>query len=87
MKIGDGYTPWNELPYQDENNQLVHNARTKLEFPSIGRDNVIYKASQESKLYQWNSSKMKYESLYSGIAEEIFDDIDLINGGSANGNN
>ena len=87
LKIGDGFTPWNELQYQDQTNELVFNARTRLEFPSIGRENVIYKASQESKLYQWYSSVLKYESLYKGMAEEIFDDIDLINGGSANGNN
>ena len=66
LKIGDGFTPWNELQYQDQTNELVFNARTRLEFPSIGRENVIYKASQESKLYQWNSSVLKYESLYKG---------------------
>ena len=83
LKIGDGLTPWNDLPYQDQNNENVFNARTRLEFPSLGRENVLYKASQEAKLYQWNSETMKYETLYGSDSNPM--DIDLIDGGNANG--
>ena len=83
--IGDGFTPWNELPYQDQNNENVYDARTKLEFPSVGKSNVLYKASQEAKLYQWNESTMTYTLLSMGpTVEEVLNDIDLISGGNAN---
>ena len=45
LKIGDGMTPWNELPYLCEDN--VFNAQTHYDFPSIGKENVIYKAEDE----------------------------------------
>ena len=41
LKIGDGITAWNDLPYMGEDN--VFNANTHYDFPSIGRKNVIYK--------------------------------------------
>ncbi len=45
LKIGDGKTKWNDLPYQDQNNENVVNARVFAELPSIGQENVIYKVS------------------------------------------
>ena len=82
LKIGDGSTAWNDLPYIGE--ACVVNAQTHYDFPSMGRDNVIYKAEAEKKIYQWNPIALKYEVL-SDIESGGVLDIDLINGGNANG--
>lgn len=81
LKIGDGDTAWNDLPYIGEAN--IINRATHYEFPSIGKENVIYKAESEKKLYQWNSTGLKYELL--GDVELTLDDITTIYGGNANG--
>lgn len=80
LKIGDGSTAWNELPYFGEAN--VVNAATHYGFPSIGRANVIYKAEEEKAIYQWNTTSLKYELLSSGESQL---EIELIHGGNANG--
>ena len=82
LKIGDGITAWNDLPYMGEDN--VFNANTHCDFPSIGKVNTIYKAESEQQIYQWNSTKLAYEPLNVGSGSVL--DIELINGGSANGN-
>lgn len=79
LKIGDGVTPWNDLPYIGEND--VFNASTHLGFPSVGRVNVIYKAEDEKATYQWNSQTLVYELLN---VEEI-PTYDTIDGGNASG--
>lgn len=82
LKIGNGLTPWNELVYVGETD--VVNAATHYEFPSIGRPNAIYKAEEERKIYQWNSTSLVYEL----INEEVsLDSVEIINGGNANGTN
>ena len=78
LKIGDGITAWNDLPYQGENS--VVNASTHYDFPSIGRVNAIYKAEQVKLIHQWNPDELKYEQLGCGASLEI----NLINGGNAN---
>ena len=86
LKIGDGKTKWNDLPYQDQNNESVVNARVFAELPSIGQENVIYKVSSTAKLYQWNTTTNSYESLMSGSGSGVpIEDIDIINGGNAYG--
>ena len=67
LKIGDGSTAWNELSYVCEE---VYNAATAENFPSVGRENTIYKAETERKLYQWNTSTERYECL-SGNSEDF----------------
>ena len=81
LKIGDGITPWNDLPYI-EGKTNVANSRTVSDFPIIGDPNVIYKAASESCLYQFNPETGSYEKLSDGLS---IDNINLINGGSANG--
>ena len=81
LKIGDGITPWNDLPYI-EGKTNVANSRTVSDFPIIGDPNVIYKAASESCLYQFNPETGSYEKLSDGMS---IDNINLINGGSANG--
>ena len=85
LKIGDGSTPWNSLPYQNDNS--VINAETHFDFPNIGRADVIYKASKEQKLYQWNPELSAYETLFVGEGSGGgLPDIEYINGGNAYGN-
>ena len=86
LKVGNGVDKWNDLPYQDQNNENVVNARVFAELPSIGQENVIYKVSSTAKLYQWNTTTNGYESLMSGSGGGIpIEDIDIINGGNAYG--
>lgn len=61
----------------------VYNAKTHFDFPSIGKANVIYKAEDEKKIYQWNTTGLKYEILNDTGSDVL--DITLINGGNANG--
>ena len=72
LKIGDGVTAWNDLPYVDDG--CVVSKSTHEEFPSIGRVNTIYKAEKEKLLYQWNATEFKYEVL-GASSEELQDSI------------
>lgn len=62
LKIGDGFTPWNALPYIQGVSGVV-SVETRDEFPPTGNENLIYKASAEKKLYQWNPISQEYEVL------------------------
>ncbi len=79
LKIGDGVTPWNDLPYINEK-MAVANYFNFNDFPNIGDPNVIYKASNELSLYQFNINTNTYEKLSSGVG---IDNITIINGGNA----
>lgn len=79
LKIGDGVTAWNNLKYIGE--EEIFNANTHYEFPSIGRANTIYKAEKEQKIYQWNTTSMKYEILSDGSS---LVEVEIIHGGNAN---
>lgn len=57
----------------------IINANTHFDFPSIGSVDCIYKAYKEKKTYQWNAELLKYEPL------DTIDEINLINGGNADG--
>lgn len=83
MKIGDGSTAWNDLPYMGESS--VINAATYYDFPSIGRENVIYKAESEKKLYQWNDQTKKYDELCEAVVTGDSVKYNLIHGGDADG--
>ena len=82
FKIGDGSTPWHDLPYIGDGNE-INAVNSITELPQIGNTNIIYKVSNEKTLYQWNATDLKYEPLTSG---GDFDpsNIKLINGGKAN---
>lgn len=81
LKIGDGVTAWNDLPYVGED--CVVNAQTHYDFPSIGRDNVIYKAESERLLYQWDADELKYEVVGEAKISGDLADINVIHGGGA----
>lgn len=89
FKIGNGHTPWRELKYIGDNNSGnygVFNAETLNDFPQIGSVDVIYKASSEKKLYQWNIKLQKYEVLTTAQMEEDEDKVIILYGGSATDN-
>ena len=80
MKIGDGITPWRDLPYTNEEFCSVN---TFSDLPHIGNINMIYRVIDEKTLYQWNDENSQYESLNNSILD--VNEIKIINGGNANG--
>lgn len=89
LKIGDGFTPWNNLKYINENidvnkQEEMVTVSTYSELPKIGDEKKLYRVVEDKLLYQWNFHKGIYESLG---ATGSFDPtiITLINGGNANG--
>lgn len=84
LKIGDGVTAWRDLEYiGGKEGGGVFNAKTHYEFPSIGSADIIYKAEEEKKIYQWNSILLKYEVL--SEIEITIEDLEIVHGGNANG--
>lgn len=76
LKIGDGHTPWLDLPYIGEGS--VVSAATHYDFPETGAANIIYKATEEKLLYQWNSDIQAYELLgMSGEGSNLIIDTEL----------
>lgn len=63
LKIGDGVKTWIELGYIGEGKGLIVNVPTHYDFPALGDVNILYKASQEKQLYQWNDETYEYELL------------------------
>ena len=83
LKIGDGVTPWKELPFIEgaEAESILVTANTKNEFPAVGNADILYRARSEKQLYQWNSETMEYEVLVgSGLST---DEVLILYGGSA----
>lgn len=80
LKIGDGATPWNDLPYLGEDGSGVVSLSYSEDFPPIGDPRIIYKAEEEKKLYQWNAKTSSYELLNEAGG---MPDINIINGGNA----
>lgn len=81
LKIGDGVTAWNELPYIGE--ASVVNVHTRSELPAVGRANVIYKVEDEKSIYQWNTTKLQWELLGSTEISGDLSNIQVIHGGNA----
>ena len=79
LKIGDGVTPWNDLPYIDGKREVT-NYDYVNDFPTIGDSNIIYKAQKELSLYQFNPETNLYEKISDG---KNIDTITIINGGKA----
>ncbi len=81
LKIGNGITPWNDLPYIEGKSE-VENYPTLQDFPKVGDPSIIYKAADELSIYQFNAKTQVYEKLSDGRG---IDNIKIINGGKANG--
>ena len=89
IKIGDGIHRYNELGWiggdstDNDDGDEVLDFKSSGDFPNVGEAHKIYKAESESKLYQWNSDKLKYEPLNVVDVEVDITDIDYISGGDA----
>ncbi len=89
FKIGDGVSSWTELNYIGEDGTGVYNTATHLDFPSVGKSNVIYKAQDEQKIYQWNDELGCYELLTDlseyatqAYVQELIESIEMPEGNS-----
>lgn len=80
IKIGDGVTPWNSLPYIDGATG-IEVVDTYTDLPDIGNQSVIYRVTDEKTLYQYNSNTQSYEMLNSSGGS--IENIEIINGGNA----
>lgn len=69
---------------QENNFEYVVSRDIKDYFPAVGLSNVLYKAEDEKKLYQWNPISSSYELLCE-VQTTGIEDIKIINGGKANG--
>ena len=79
IKIGDGTTPWNDFPYIDGKRE-VGNYLSVEDFPAIGDPTIIYKATKDKYIYQYNPETATYEKLNESFG---LNDIEIIDGGNA----
>ena len=84
LKIGDGITPWINLPYVGESN--IFSGQTKNDFPKEGNSWTIYKSEKEKTIYQWNTELKIYEELNSTKLTEEDGSTLILYGGSATDN-
>lgn len=82
LKIGDGITAWKDLEVVNESG--VVSAATHIEFPPVGKSEVLYKATAEKLIYQWDDTDLKYVPMSSGPVSVENLNIDIISGGNAN---
>lgn len=86
MKIGDGEHYYKDLPFIGEGeggkDQIV-DYPSRLNFPAIGDEDLLYRATKDSQLYQWNPTKLCYELLNESNVEITIEDIEYISGGTA----
>lgn len=87
LKIGDGTTLYNDLDWVAGDSQReVLTYPSKYDFPNPPTPeyiDCIFKATEEAKLYQWNPTKVIYETLNTEDLEITVTDIETINGGTA----
>lgn len=84
LKIGDGFTPWNSLPYigGSEEKEEILSFEKYSDLPKEGDKNLLYRVIEDALLYQWAGGK------YIALAQEGSIDpniITIINGGNSNG--
>ena len=87
MKIGDGIHRYNELEWiggkdSGYEKQIV-TYPDHFKFPQPGDSNLIYRAQNESVLYQWDANYYRYEPLVNADVDINISDIETINGGRA----
>lgn len=63
IKIGDGVHNYIDLPYASgsgtSEDTIVY--KSYLEFPPVGKDNVLYVATDENNSYRWVSAETCYK--------------------------
>lgn len=60
--------------------EAVSNYATHYDFPNIGKENMVYIATEENRIYRWSSADTKYFCVGADYSE-----ISIIEGGDANG--
>jgi hypothetical protein len=80
LKIGDGVTPWNELPYI-EGSTGIETVTTYMELPAIGNPSIVYRVIDEKTWYQYNATVRNYEAIMSSGGS--IENIEVIDGGNA----
>lgn len=87
MKIGDGVHRYDELDWvggnQGDYQEQIVTYDDHFKFPMPGDGTLIYRAKNESVLYQWNTDTYRYEPLVNADVDISVDDIEIINGGRA----
>lgn len=64
LRIGNGILPWTELPdINGTEEAFLFTGNTVEDFPLEGSEDILYRAIEEKKLYQWNGVTQKYEAL------------------------
>lgn len=97
LKIGDGVTAWNDLKYIagsmediEGETSFLYIAETVNDFPAQGNLDVLYKATSERKLYQWNEKDKNYEALNDSVNVDNLTQTEgtvlILYGGSATDN-
>lgn len=71
LKIGDGATAWNELPYIAGESSDAQGGIIVVEtLPEEGENDLIYKVNSTQKLYIWNSLTKEFQELGQGGTTE-----------------
>lgn len=90
LKIGDGKTAWKDLPFigggEGETVSADVEVSTEGQLPLLGIAGITYYIRDTKVIKRWNSETNKYDT-YGGSGDLSFDDIKMIIGGNANGNN
>ena len=74
MKIGNGLTPWNDLPYIAGEGSGIGDTiimeggiQTVAELPQEGDPALLYRVEGTQKLYAWNTKENKFDELGSNV--------------------
>ena len=69
LKIGDGLTPWNSLPYIAGGEGIgggILVVDTFADLPEVGEENILYKVAATQLIYIWNAITSTYQELGQG---------------------
>ena len=69
LKIGDGLTPWNSLPYIASGGGVgggILVVDTFADLPEVGEENILYKVAATQLIYIWNAITSTYQELGQG---------------------
>lgn len=69
LKIGDGNLDYKNLPYFNEASGIESSIvfGNHYEFPSVGKENVLYVAKDEKKNFIWDESSLRYVALVAEV--------------------
>lgn len=79
LRIGNGFLPWSELPdITGVADSFLFSADTVEEFPEEGVEGILYHATAEHMLYQWDASTQRYEVLNEKIGVSLNEEEELV---------